>query len=344
MLRRPVNTWLCCRFSRLGDKLDQIKQKRKERDENDELKYLERLNAERLRVNAEKYRLVVNENRQKFSAQAKERSSQIKEKTSAARERGKESVKIHTDKVKVKTAAKKEQYKEKKEELRQKTREKTEELKEKTEKVRERARVENWYTVPNAMSAVRLGISPYIYHLIMTGNYEYAFYLNIASGISDFLDGQIARKWPSQQSSLGSALDPLADKATMFFIYLAFYYTEHIPPWLFWTFIGRDVLLITAASFMRYRTLAEPKTVERYFDFSLVSIKLHPTWISKSNTLLQFILSYWLMAQSSNYLVEYDYATYPFMCLTAGTTFISFIEYFILKRDLLTWKKVYTKL
>ena len=81
--------------------------------------------------------------------------SQIKEKTSAARERGKESVKIHTDKVKVKTAAKKEQYKEKKEELKQKTREKTEELKEKTEKVRERARVENWYTVPNAMSAVR---------------------------------------------------------------------------------------------------------------------------------------------------------------------------------------------
>ena len=64
-------------------------------------------------------------------------------------------------------------------------------------------------------------------------------------------------KKPSQQSSLGSALDPLADKATMFFIYLAFYYTEHIPPWLFWTFIGRDVLLVSHLRFSTFITFLD---------------------------------------------------------------------------------------
>ena len=45
--------------------------------------------------------------------------------------------------------------------------------------MRERAKRENWYTIPNAMSASRLLISPVIYNLIMRGNYEYALYLNI---------------------------------------------------------------------------------------------------------------------------------------------------------------------
>ena len=103
----------------------------------------------------------------------------------------------------------------------------------------------------------------------MSGNYEAALYLNIFSGVSDFLDGKIARTWfglkinhtienriisklailthtkPSQQSSLGTALDPLADKINMLFIYSAFYLSEDIPPWLFWMFIGRDIALVS---------------------------------------------------------------------------------------------------
>ena len=50
---------------------------------------------------------------------------------------------------------------------------------------------------------------------------------------------------PSQQSSLGTALDPLADKINMLFIYSAFYLSEDIPPWLFWMFIGRDIALVS---------------------------------------------------------------------------------------------------
>ena len=50
---------------------------------------------------------------------------------------------------------------------------------EKTREVRERAKRENWLTIPNAMSAARLAVSPLLYNCIMKGNYEYALILNI---------------------------------------------------------------------------------------------------------------------------------------------------------------------
>ena len=49
----------------------------------------------------------------------------------------------------------------------------------------------------------RIILAPWIAHLILIGNYELALYINIISAISDFVDGKIARTWPSQQSALG---------------------------------------------------------------------------------------------------------------------------------------------
>ena len=103
----------------------------------------------------------------------------------------------------------------------------------------------------------------------------------MVSLISDFLDGKIARMWPSQQSALGTALDPLADKVTMVAVYSTFYMSGGIPEWLFFPIIARDVALVLATAIVRYRTLPHPKTWDRYFDFGLVSVKLNPTWISK---------------------------------------------------------------
>ena len=54
----------------------------------------------------------------------------------------------------------------------------------------------------------RIAVSPVIYNLVMSGNYELALYLNLFSAVSDFLDGKIARTWPSQQSTLGKLLQP----------------------------------------------------------------------------------------------------------------------------------------
>jgi len=284
-----------------------------------------------------------------------------KVKVAELRDRSHQNVKKYKVVVKEKRAqnvekfnVRKEEFREKGKELKEKGKEKSKELKErgieKTREYKERAKRENWYTVPNAISASRIAVSPVIYNLIMSGNYELALYLNLFSAVSDFLDGKIARAWPSQQSTLGTALDPLADKITMLFIYSAFYLHNDIPGWLFMTIIGRDIALIIGTSIIRYQTLPPPKTVRRYFDFGLVSVKLNPTWVSKTNTLIQFVLPLWLMANSSGYLSDttgggaVDLATNLFFGLTLSTTLISTAEYFIFRKDIITRKPVLTTL
>lgn len=60
--------------------------------------------------------------------------------------------------------------------------------------------------------------------------------------------------------------------------------------WLTTIILGRDVLLGIAAIYYRYISLPPPKTLARYWDFSLPSAEVHPTGISKVNTALQLAL------------------------------------------------------
>ncbi|CAG5103804.1 Oidioi.mRNA.OKI2018_I69.chr1.g944.t1.cds [Oikopleura dioica] len=271
----------------------------------------------------------------------------IKEKTLEQRDKLREKSLEQREKFREKSIEQREKLREKsieqREKLREKSLEQQEKLREKRREIRERAVRENWYTIPNAISFGRIVIAPVTGYCITHGHYEAALYLNVVSMISDFLDGKIARTWPSQASTLGTALDPLADKITMLAVYSAFAIAGDIPLWLFGTIIGRDVALVLGTSVIRYQTLPPPKTLKRYFDFGLVSVKLNPTWISKTNTVLQFLLPVWLLTQSSGFLSSYDFLTMPFCYLTFSTTFVSTLEYFVFRRDLLTRKKVITK-
>jgi cardiolipin synthase (CMP-forming) len=57
--------------------------------------------------------------------------------------------------------------------------------------------------------------------------------------------------------------------------------------WLATVILGRDISLSLAAFYYRYASLPAPKTLARYWDFSLPSAEVHPTFISKLNTFLQ---------------------------------------------------------
>lgn len=61
--------------------------------------------------------------------------------------------------------------------------------------------------------------------------------------------------------------------------------------------LGRDALLGLVALYYRYISLPGPKTLARYWDFSLPSAEVHPTGISKINTALQLGLVGWTMAR-----------------------------------------------
>ena len=100
------------------------------------------------------------------------------------------------------------------------------------------------------------------------------------------MDGYIARRWNSQ-TVVGTVLDPMADKALMTIVVGVLAYRDFLPLPLAVLILGRDVLLSLTAFYYRYISLPPPRTLARYWDFSLPSAEVKPTRISKVNTFLQ---------------------------------------------------------
>ncbi|WP_237182598.1 CDP-alcohol phosphatidyltransferase family protein [Roseomonas marmotae] len=98
-------------------------------------------------------------------------------------------------------------------------------------------------TLPNLITLARLCAVPGTIWLIMHGRLDWAFVLFAAAGISDAIDGWIARRW-HLRSRLGAMLDPLADKALMTGAYVTLAITGMIPDWLAILVVFRDLLIL----------------------------------------------------------------------------------------------------
>ncbi|KAF8645070.1 hypothetical protein AX16_008128 [Volvariella volvacea WC 439] len=102
------------------------------------------------------------------------------------------------------------------------------------------------------------------------------------------------------QSVLGTILDPAADKLLMTTLTITLSMKGLIPIPLAVIILGRDVLLSLSAFWIRYTSLPHPKTFKRYWDFSIPSAEVRPTYISKVNTALQLAL----MGFTTDYLFK----------------------------------------
>uniref|UniRef100_A0A5F8GJ99 Cardiolipin synthase (CMP-forming) n=1 Tax=Monodelphis domestica TaxID=13616 RepID=A0A5F8GJ99_MONDO len=144
---------------------------------------------------------------------------------------------------------------------------------------------------------------------------------------SKLLDGFIARNWANQKSALGSALDPLADKILISVLYISLTYANLIPVSLTYMIISRDIVLIAAVFYVRYRTLPSPRTLARYFNPCYATARLKPTFISKVNTAVQLIL---VAASLAAPVFNYTESIYlqTLWCLTAFTTTASAYSYY----------------
>ena len=111
-----------------------------------------------------------------------------------------------------------------------------------------KARNQNW-TIPNALSVLRLIIVPFFAWSFLTGHTIIAFILLAISGLSDMLDGMIARKF-NQVTELGKMLDPLADKVTqgVVAICLGIKYPIILPVLLI--FVVKELLMLICASIL----------------------------------------------------------------------------------------------
>lgn len=145
---------------------------------------------------------------------------------------------------------------------------------------------ENIYTLPNILTFSRLLAAPAIGYLVLQNQHAWAVGLFAYAGITDLVDGWIARKW-NQQTVVGSVVDPMADKTLMTVLVGCLAVNGTLPLPLATLILGRDTSLAIAAIYYRYASLPPPKTLARYWDFSLPSAEVHPTTISKLNTFLQ---------------------------------------------------------
>jgi cardiolipin synthase (CMP-forming) len=100
-------------------------------------------------------------------------------------------------------------------------------------------------TIPNVITIIRLFLVPLVVLMIVQGRMQAAFVLFLTAGISDAVDGAIARRF-DMKSELGAYLDPLADKALIVSIYVTLAITGVIPSWLTILVVARDIMIVSA--------------------------------------------------------------------------------------------------
>jgi cardiolipin synthase (CMP-forming) len=148
---------------------------------------------------------------------------------------------------------------------------------------------ENIYNLPNLLTVSRLIAAPVTAYLLVHDQFKWALALFAYAGITDLVDGWMARRW-KLQTVAGSVIDPMADKALMIILTVTLAVKGALPLYLATLILGRDASLAIAAIYYRYASLPAPKTFMRYWDFSLPSAEVHPTTVSKYNTFLQLVL------------------------------------------------------
>ncbi|EGG07002.1 uncharacterized protein MELLADRAFT_71819 [Melampsora larici-populina 98AG31] len=150
---------------------------------------------------------------------------------------------------------------------------------------------ENIYTFPNLITCTRIFLCPLLAYSIIHDYHLLSSITLLYCGVSDWLDGLLARKYPKQMASvLGTILDPAADKILMTTLVFSLAWKQSLPLPLAVLIIGRDALLGVSAFYFRYQSLPAPKTFKRFWDFSLPSAEVKPTQLSKYNTFLQLSL------------------------------------------------------
>src|SRR5882762_3993793 len=100
-------------------------------------------------------------------------------------------------------------------------------------------------SIPNLITLARILLVPVVIWAITSSQMRIAFLLFFAAGVSDAVDGFLAKRF-GMQTELGAYLDPLADKAMIVSIYVALGIADVIPPWLVILVVSRDIMIVSA--------------------------------------------------------------------------------------------------
>jgi cardiolipin synthase len=136
-------------------------------------------------------------------------------------------------------------------------------------------------SIPNLITLGRIISVPLVVWLIIAGKFQLAFLVFLCAGLSDALDGYLAKRF-DWRTELGAYLDPIADKALLVSIFVTLGYFLLLPVWLVIAVVTRDVLIVGAMvlSWM----LGRPMSVQ-------------PLFVSKANTTAQILLAGCVLAE-----------------------------------------------
>jgi cardiolipin synthase len=127
--------------------------------------------------------------------------------------------------------------------------------------------------IPNILTVLRILVTPLFVIFLLRDLHGYALLLFVFAGISDGLDGLIARMF-NQRSDLGAVLDPIADKLLLTAAYLSLGILKDIPGWLAVVVISRDVLIVTGIGVLT---------------FCEIPFDIRPSLVSKWTTVFQIL-------------------------------------------------------
>ena len=137
--------------------------------------------------------------------------------------------------------------------------------------------------IPNLLTLARISACPILVLLLHNHNYDLALYLFIAAGITDGLDGYIAKQF-NCVSNLGMVLDPMADKLLIGSTYIMLAILGDIPFWLLVVVMFRDLVIVVG--YLIIVVMGQ-------------TVSIRPTYSSKVNTFLQISLMVAVLLEKS---------------------------------------------
>jgi len=164
--------------------------------------------------------------------------------------------------------------------------------------------------IPNLITVLRVVAAPALILLLKNGNYELALVLFLVAGISDGLDGYIAKRF-NVQSQFGAMLDPVADKILLVSCFVMLTLLGYLPFWLLVLISFRDLVIVGG-----YLVLVMLK----------VTVKMAPSVVSKINTVCQICLVGLMLAELAGW-VALGGVINLLIVVVAFTTLISGIHY-----------------
>lgn len=175
-------------------------------------------------------------------------------------------------------------------------------------------------SLPNALTLIRILLIPLFVIFLISKSFHSAFITFVVAGITDGLDGFVARIW-NQRTDLGSYLDPIADKLLLASAFVTLAILRIIPSWLTVIVLSRDMLIALGFWVL---TMTNHKPMVK------------PRFTSKITTVFQILTVIWALLSVLHWRTEFLFPI--FIKLTAFFTILSGVHYIYIGNKLLTEK------